>query len=120
MSHETRAMTRRMFLNTAAAAAAFAGVPLLARAQSGPVSPPEVATSGRPQETEKFGASVDGIPIIDAHIHLFDGRRTQGAGYMGSAAYRAQSQISLPSMYAALSRPSGVVGAIIVESSARL
>jgi L-fuconolactonase len=120
MSHDTRAITRRTFLNTAAAAAAFAGVPLLARAQSGPVSPPEVATPGRPQGTDKFGASVDGIPIIDAHIHLFDGRRTQGAGYMGSAAYRAQSQISLPSMYAALSRPSGVVGAIIVESSARL
>jgi L-fuconolactonase len=120
MSGDTKAVTRRTFLSTAAAAAAFAGAPPLARAQSEPVTPLQVATPGRPQGTEKIGASVDGMPIIDAHIHLFDGRRTQGTGYMGSAAYRAQSQTSLPSMYASLSRASGVVGAIIVESSARL
>ena len=89
-------------------------------AQGAPVAPPQLATAGRPQGTDKFGASVDGIPIIDAHIHLFDGRLTMGAGYFGSAAYRAQSQISLPEMYALLARPSGVVGAIIVESSARV
>jgi predicted TIM-barrel fold metal-dependent hydrolase len=63
-------------------------------------------------------ASVDNIPIVDAHIHLFDGTRTLGAGYMGSAAYRAISKISLPSMYSALAKPAGVVGAIVVESSA--
>jgi predicted TIM-barrel fold metal-dependent hydrolase len=57
------------------------------------------------------------IPIIDAHIHLFDGRRPLGAGYMGSQAYRALSQTSLPQMYAPLARPSGIVGAIVVESS---
>jgi predicted TIM-barrel fold metal-dependent hydrolase len=89
-------------------------------AQDAPVSPPEIATPGRPQGTDTFGPSVDNLPIIDAHVHLFDGRRTQGAGYMGSAAYRAQSQIALPGMIAALSRPSGIVGAIIVESSARV
>ena len=62
-------------------------------------------------------ASVDNIPIIDAHIHLFDGTRTMGAGYMGSAAYRAISKTSLPSMYNPLAKPVGIVGAIVVESS---
>jgi predicted TIM-barrel fold metal-dependent hydrolase len=61
--------------------------------------------------------SVDNIPIIDAHIHLFDGTRTLGAGYMGSPAYRAISKTSLPSMYAPLATPTGVVGAIVVEAS---
>src|SRR5271167_2540132 len=62
-------------------------------------------------------ASVDNIPIIDAHIHLFDGARSLGAGYMGSPAYRAISKTSLPSMYSPLARPAGIVGAIVVESS---
>ena len=62
-------------------------------------------------------ASVDNIPIIDAHIHLFDGTRPLGAGYMGSPAYRAISKTSLPSMYGPLARPAGIVGAIVVESS---
>jgi L-fuconolactonase len=87
-------------------------------AQTAAVVPPEVPTAGRPQGTEKFGPSVDGIPIIDAHIHLFDGTRPQGAGYMGSAAYREKSRTALPGLYAPLARPSGIVGAIIVESSA--
>jgi L-fuconolactonase len=62
-------------------------------------------------------ASIDNIPIIDAHIHLFDGTRPLGAGYMGSPAYRAVSKTSLPSMYSPLARPAGIVGAIVVESS---
>jgi L-fuconolactonase len=62
-------------------------------------------------------ASVDHMPIIDAHIHLFDNTRPLGAGYMGSQAYRALSKPSLPSMFSALARPVGVVGAIVVESS---
>ena len=61
--------------------------------------------------------AVDAIPVIDAHIHLFDGTRPLGAGYMGSAAYRAISKTSLPSMYRPLARPAGIVGAIVVESS---
>jgi predicted TIM-barrel fold metal-dependent hydrolase len=61
--------------------------------------------------------SVDGLPIIDAHIHIFDGTRPQGAGYMGSPAYRAISKISLPAGYRSLAAPSGIVGAIVVESS---
>ena len=61
---------------------------------------------------------IGNIPIIDAHIHLFDGTRPLGAGYMGSPAYRAISKTSLPSMYSPLARPAGIVGAIVVESSA--
>ena len=90
-------LTRRTFLAGAAAAATVAALdPTPAPAQS---------------------SSVDNIPIIDAHIHLFDGTRTLGAGYMGSPAYRAQSKTSLPAMYAPLARPAGIVGAIVVESS---
>src|SRR5580698_10468854 len=62
-------------------------------------------------------ASEPAIPIIDAHIHLFDGTRTVGAGYMGSQAYRAISKTSIPSMYTPLAKPTGIVGAIVVESS---
>jgi L-fuconolactonase len=120
MSDDIEGVTRRTFLSRAAAAATLAGTPLQLLAQDAPVVPPEIATAGRPQGTDKFGSSVDNVPIIDAHIHLFDGRRTQGAGYMGSAAYRALSQTSLPGMFATLARPSGIVGAIIVESSARV
>jgi predicted TIM-barrel fold metal-dependent hydrolase len=88
-------LSRRAFLAGAAAATALAAVDG-ARAQS---------------------PSVDNMPIIDAHIHLFDGTRPLGAGYMGSPAYRAISKTSLPSLYGPLARPSGIVGAIVVESS---
>jgi predicted TIM-barrel fold metal-dependent hydrolase len=116
-------LTRRSFFK--AAAAATVAVPCLRSAdaaQRAPArtsaAPPQVPTAGRPQGTDKFGPSVDNLPIIDAHIHLFDGTRPQGASYTGSPAYGAQSKISLPSMYQPIARPSGVVGAIIVESSA--
>ncbi len=123
-------MTRRHFFRSTAAAAGLVASPLgsvtrTARAQAPAAQtptptdvPPENATAGRPQGTDKFGASVDNLPIIDAHIHLFDGTRPQGASYMGSQAFRAQSKTMLPGLYAPLARPSGVVGAIIVESSA--
>ncbi|HXN10732.1 MAG TPA: amidohydrolase family protein [Steroidobacteraceae bacterium] len=62
-------------------------------------------------------ASADHIPIIDAHIHLFDNTRPLGAGYMGSKEYRALNKPSLPAMYSAQAKPLGVVGAIVVESS---
>ncbi|HLY40201.1 MAG TPA: amidohydrolase family protein [Terracidiphilus sp.] len=61
---------------------------------------------------------MDEIPIIDTHIHLFDGTRPLGADYMGSPAYQAISQTSLPSMYSALARPAGIIGAMVVESCA--
>ena len=61
--------------------------------------------------------SVDEIPIIDTHIHLFDGTRPLGADYMGSPAYQAISKTSLPSMYSPQARPAGIIGAMVVESS---
>jgi len=88
-------LSRRTFLAGAAAAAAVTALDG-AQAQS---------------------ASVDNIPIIDAHIHLFDGTRPLGAGYMGSPSYRAIFKASLPSMYEPQARPAGIVGAIVVESS---
>jgi L-fucono-1,5-lactonase len=90
-------VNRRDFLAGVAAAAVTAAAPGGARART---------------------ASIDDIPIIDSHIHLFDGNRTLfGKGYLGSAAYRAKSNVSLPAMYAPLARPSGIVGAICVQSS---
>lgn len=131
MTNPTSGIRRRAFLGRVAAAATLAAAPGLAPAaavaaeaaspetpaQTGSGAPPEIATAGRPQATESFGPSVDNIPIIDAHIHLFDGTRPQGARYMGSAAYRAQSNRSMPELYAPLARAAGIVGAIIVESS---
>jgi predicted TIM-barrel fold metal-dependent hydrolase len=75
------------------------------------------ATLGAASDAWPQSAGVDNIPIIDAHIHLFDGTRPQGAGYMGSRAYAAQSKVSLPAGYRALATPTGIVGAIVVESS---
>lgn len=70
------------------------------------------------RSTAAEAAAMDEIPIIDTHIHLFDGRRPLGADYMGSAAYQAISKTSLPSMYSPLARPAGVIGAMVVESCA--
>ena len=89
-------MTRREFIATTAAAGAAMGWPAFA------AELPEWMNS---------------IPIIDAHIHLFDGTRPLGAEYLGSPEYEKRSRQSLPSMYAPLARPTGIVGAIVVESS---
>lgn len=56
------------------------------------------------------------IPIIDCHIHLFDGSRPQGAPYHGSRAF--SGGVALPTMYAQIAKPLGIVGAIEVEASA--
>lgn len=87
-------INRRTFLAGAAAATALAASGIAA-AQS---------------------SSVDEIPVIDAHIHLFDGTRPLGAEYMGSPAYQAISRTSLPSMYSQQARAAGIVGAVVVES----
>ncbi len=97
-----RAISRRRFIGRAA----LAGTALVARLHAGPPELP--AAAGVPS----------GVPIIDAHIHLFDGTRPLGAEYMGSQAYRAISKTSLPSLYSPLAKPTGIVGAIVVESSA--
>ena len=130
MDNDADGVTRRTFLSralsrtlggaaAAVAAAPFAATASIAMAQGAPARAPEVATAGRPQGTDAFGASVDRLPIIDAHIHLFDGTRPEGAGYMGSEAYRP-FKTSLPGLYGPLARPAGIVGAIVVESSARV
>src|ERR1700755_2957928 len=60
-------------------------------------------------------ARVDDIPIIDCHIHLFDGTRPQGAPYKGGRAFAGG--IASPAMYADLARPQGIVGVIAVDAS---
>ena len=62
-------------------------------------------------------AAAETQPIIDSHIHLFDGTRPQGATYMGSKAYAATSRVSLPAGYRKLAEPAGITGAIVIESS---
>jgi L-fuconolactonase len=56
------------------------------------------------------------IPVIDAHIHLFDTSRPGGVPWpekTDTAIYRS----SLPDRYARIARPFGVVGAIAIEAS---
>jgi L-fuconolactonase len=55
------------------------------------------------------------IPIIDAHIHLFDAGRPQGAPYKGPKEFT--EHISLPGAYKKLALPLGIKGAIAVEAS---
>jgi L-fuconolactonase len=61
-------------------------------------------------------AQPSAIPIIDAHIHLFDPTRPQGAPYTGPKTSGAPVP-ALPARYRALTAPLGVVGAIKVEAS---
>jgi L-fuconolactonase len=63
-------------------------------------------------------AGIAQIPIIDGHIHLFDGTRPQGAPRMGSRAKAAAFKHSLPPQYRAAAAPAGTVGAVVVEASA--
>jgi L-fucono-1,5-lactonase len=56
------------------------------------------------------------VPIIDAHIHLFDPTRAGGVPWPAkddTALYKP----ALPERYVALAEPFGVVGAIAVEAS---
>ncbi len=58
--------------------------------------------------------------IVDAHMHIFDGARPQGAAPSGSASYNAFTALNktfLPREYAKLAAPLGIVGAIVVEAS---
>ena len=57
----------------------------------------------------------DDIPIIDTHVHLFDGNRPQGAPYKGGRKF--VGGVALPSMYAGIARPLGVVGALEIDAS---
>ena len=87
--------SRRAFMSGAAAAVAAAALPRSSEAQA-PAS----------------------IPIIDAHIHLFDPTRPQGAPYSGPRPAPGQTPIAAyPDRYRRLAVPLGVVGAIKVEAS---
>ena len=55
------------------------------------------------------------VPIIDTHIHLFDGTRPQGAPYTGPGGN--SPTVSLPPHYRKLAEPLGIAGAIKVEAS---
>jgi L-fuconolactonase len=55
------------------------------------------------------------VPVIDTHIHLFDGTRPQGAPYHGPKEFT--SHVSLAKDYRAMAARRGVVGAIAVEAS---
>lgn len=101
MSKPDMAGMRRRTLLGAGAALALPGRALAQFAPSDPVDAP----------------SVNDLPIIDSHIHLFDGNRPIGAEYTGSIAYRAISKVSTPLMYAQQAAPLGVRGAIVIQSS---
>jgi L-fuconolactonase len=58
---------------------------------------------------------VDDIPIIDTHIHLFDGTRPQGAPYKGGSGF--PGGVALPATYAKFARPLGIVGALEIDAS---
>jgi L-fuconolactonase len=87
-------LSRRAFLTGSAATAVGAAIPWLSEEQTPP------------------------IPIIDAHIHLFDPTRPQGAPYSGPRPAPGGTAIAAyPDRYRRLAVPLGVVGAIKVEAS---
>jgi len=65
--------------------------------------------------TDRTVAAEPAIPVIDAHIHLFDPTRPSGVPWPEKTdpIYRP----SLPDRYAGIARPFGVVGAIAIEAS---
>jgi len=56
------------------------------------------------------------IPVIDAHIHLYDPFRPQGVPWPAKE-NQALYQTSLPAQYRTIAQPLGIVGAIEVECS---
>ena len=96
-----RGMTRRVFVSS------IPMLPLAARAA--------LATQGQPEKPA--------FPIIDTHIHIFDKTRPEGASYPRNppgGGEPPQGMVALPNRYKAIVSSFGVVGAIIVESSARV
>ena len=83
-------ISRRHFIGTAVAAAALPGV-------------------------LRAAVGIDDIPIIDTHIHLFDGTRPQGAPYTGGRKF--VGGVALPDMFEKIARPLGIVGALEVDAS---
>jgi L-fuconolactonase len=73
------------------------------------------STSAALAATGALAAPVGDIPIIDCHIHLFDGGRPQGAPYKGGRAF--PGGVASPAMYEKIARPLGIVGVIEVDAS---
>ncbi len=84
-------MNRREFFALSAGVSVAAGLP--ARAESNPP-----------------------IPIIDAHIHLFDTGRPQGVPWPDKSD-KLLFKPALPDRYRDITGPFGIVGAIVVEAS---
>jgi len=63
-----------------------------------------------------MGTPTATIPIIDAHIHLFDPRRPQGVPWPEKSD-TVLYQPALPARYRKIAAPLGIVGAIEVEAS---
>jgi L-fuconolactonase len=66
--------------------------------------------------SQRLHAQPAPIPIIDAHIHLFDTTRPQGVPYPDKN-NAALYQPALPERYRKIAQPLGVVGAIEIEAS---
>ena len=60
-------------------------------------------------------AALSDVPIIDAHMHLFDATRPQGAPYTGSRQFKGG--VSLPDAYIPQARAAGFCGAMAMEAS---
>jgi L-fucono-1,5-lactonase len=74
-----------------------------------------VAAAAALPSVMRGATDTDDIPIIDTHIHLFDGTRPQGAPYKGGRKF--EGGVALPSMYAKFARPLGIVGALEIDAS---
>jgi L-fuconolactonase len=66
--------------------------------------------------SQRLHAQPAPIPIIDAHIHLFDTTRPQGVPYPDKN-NATLYQPALPERYRKIAQPLGVVGAIEIEAS---
>ena len=63
-----------------------------------------------------LAAAPAGVPVLDTHIHLFDSTRKQGIPWPPKE-NKLIYKTTLPSHFAAVAKPHGVVGAIEVEAS---
>lgn len=61
--------------------------------------------------------SIESIPIIDSHIHLFDPNRPQGVPYKADPKSPTYTAGAFPAGYRKLAAPLGIVGAVKVEAS---
>ncbi|MGD0888742.1 MAG: amidohydrolase family protein [Acidobacteriaceae bacterium] len=114
-------ISRRHFIGTATmAGAALSGIGNAHTAAPAPDwDEKNGAAPPAPDVPQARPLAAGAIPIIDSHIHLFDQTRPVFTGYTGGLFYRALNKPSTPAMYAALARPAGIVGAIVVESAAQ-